>query len=111
MKCPKCGEEFGYLHLEERVKEGNHYLFYCPHCSCHLSNASISQSSRKQMVLFVSAGVVLLAIVAGIDLLNIGGELGLIATWVGVSISVLLLLIGCLEVKRFSSLCYDRASG
>lgn len=110
MKCPKCGEEFGYLHLKEIVKEGNRYLFYCPHCSCHLSNASISQSSRKQMVLFVSASVLLLAIVAGLDMLNIGGKFELIATWVGVSLSVLLLLTGCLEVRRFSSLSYDRAS-
>ena len=111
MKCPNCEEEFGYLHLEEKVKEGDHYLFSCPHCSCHLSSAPISRSSRKQMVLFVSAGVLLLVIVAGIDMLNVGVKFGIIATWIGVSLSGLLLLIGYLEVRRFSSLSYDRASG
>jgi len=61
------------------------------------------------MAFFVSAGALLLVIVFVVDMLNFGEKLGHVFTWIGVAVSGFLLLGGYLEVRRFSSLPYDRA--
>ena len=60
IKCPSCGERFGYLKLEKLDKVEKHLEFDCPNCKIRLNNIPVKNTSNLMTAYFFGAAIFLM---------------------------------------------------
>ena len=108
MKCPECREEFGYLHLNDRVETKNCTVFKCPSCSVELNNLSLLKISRRQDF-FIYGGVIVLIMVLVIESIFSEDAMSTLSVVIILTICPLSILFGYLEMRKIDSSYYNLA--
>jgi DNA-directed RNA polymerase subunit RPC12/RpoP len=108
MKCPECEEDFGYLHLTDRVKTKDYTKFKCPNCSVKLNNMSLLKISKRQDF-FIYGGLVVLIFVLAVESIFFEGAMSTLSVVIILTICPISILLGYLEMRKIDSSYYNLA--